>query len=95
VVIANPDDVGRTRYPMLYIAPMTTAYGGWANAEPNLYPKLKAGMGGITADSVVLLDQVRTVDVSRIRASTGALSSAELEPIREGFKAVFAEILKQ
>jgi mRNA interferase MazF len=94
VVIANPDNVGRTRYPVLYVAPMTTAYGGWANSQPKLYPTLTNGMGGINADSVVLLDQVRTVDVSRVRGSTGVLSDSELEPIRAGLRAVFAEVLE-
>lgn len=94
VVIANPDDAGRTRYPVLYVAPMTTTFGNWANGQPKLYPTLKNGMGGINADSVVLLDQIRTVDASRVRASTGVLSDSELEPIRAGLRAVFAEILE-
>jgi mRNA interferase MazF len=94
VVIANPDDMGRTRFPVLYVAPMTTTFGNWANLQSTLYPTLKNGMGGVNANSVVLLDQIRIIDVSRIRASTGVLSDTELQPIRAGMRAVFAEMLE-
>lgn len=57
VVVGVPSTLQATRFPMLMVAPMTTADlpGG------PLYPKLVPGTGGLTREGTVLLDQVRAL----------------------------------
>jgi mRNA interferase MazF len=58
----------------------------WSAASPMLYPKIPAGTGGIRNDSLVLLDQIRAVDVSRVVGKAGEFSESEMKPIYNGLK---------
>ncbi len=40
----------------IQVAPMTTQGGKWQQQNKNIYSLLKAGMGGLHVDSIVLLD---------------------------------------
>jgi mRNA interferase MazF len=53
---------GQVRYPMLFVAPLTTQKGEWVQRNSTLYPTLANGTGGLSQDSVVLLDQIRAID---------------------------------
>jgi mRNA interferase MazF len=53
---------GEVRYPMLIVVPLTTQTGLWSRQNPSLYPRLEAGVGGLTQSSVILLDQLRSID---------------------------------
>lgn len=75
---------GEVRYPMLIIAPLTTQTGSWALNNPSLYPSLEVGTGGLTKFSIVLLDQVRALDVSRVLAYLGTLTPQQYAPILQG-----------
>lgn len=87
VVVGVPSKIGTPRYPMLIIVPLTTDRGAkWSEASPNLYPKVPAGAGGIQNDSLALLDQIRSVDVSRVVGKAGKLSDSEMKPIFNGLK---------
>lgn len=91
LVITNPDNVARSRYPCLIIAPLTTTTGAWVANGGALYPTIDGAV--LPERSVVLLDQIQMIDVYRIERHYGKLSASELEPIRTGVKALFAEAL--
>lgn len=85
VVLGVPSAIQATRFPMLVVAPMTTAE---LPAGP-LYPRLQVEMGGLTREGTVLLDQVRALDVKRIRFKIGALADREYDPILATLKRSF------
>ena len=89
VVVGLPTLLDRPRFPMALVAPMTTAIGPWANQSPHLYPSLSAGIGGLTKDCVVLLDQLRSVDRNRIGRRIGTLTTPQLTPISTGMRRIF------
>jgi mRNA interferase MazF len=65
--------------------PITTDRGQrWANVSPDLYPRLPAGIGGLRKPSIVLLDQVQILDVTRIYKYRGRLTPEQCEPILNG-----------
>jgi len=88
VVVGIPQ--GAVRYPVILIAPLTTQTGDWVQANPALYPKLEAGMGGLSQESVLLLDQVRAIDVQRAIAYFGSLTPEEYQPILDGLQQIFS-----
>jgi len=89
VVVAIPDRAGTPRFPILVIAPLTTSKGPWTDAAPALYPILAVGAAGLHEESVVLLDQIRAAQESRIESYIGSLTEAEFEPIRKGIRRMF------
>ncbi len=92
IIITNPDNVGRSRYPCLIVAPLTTSQGTWVKAGKQLYPVINGVV--LPETSVVLLDQIQMIDVYRIEQYYGALTSSELEPVRIGIKALFMNALE-
>jgi len=85
VVGVPPEPV---RFPLILVAPLTTRIGPWAQKNPLLYPCLPAGVGGLHSPSIVLLDQVRALDLRRATHYIGTLDPASLEAIRRGLRAV-------
>lgn len=79
---------GEVRYLVVLIAPLTTQAGEWTQRNPAIYPKLVAGTGGLSQDSVVLLDQIRAIDARRITAYLGTLTSEEYAPILKGIQQI-------
>lgn len=72
------------RLDLAWIAPITTDRGyAWIAARPDLYHRLPAGTGGLAHDSVLLLDQVQAVDITRLRRSFGVIPPALLEAVRK------------
>ncbi len=89
VVVGNPELVGHPRFPVLEVVPLTSFRGQeWVKKGNSLYPTLKAGIGGIPKDSVVLLDQIQTVDVARVVAKVGELGKREMDRVHEGLKKI-------
>jgi mRNA interferase MazF len=82
VVVGIPP--GETRYLLVVIAPLTTRIGQWAQQNPVIYPQLPAGTGGLTQNSVVLLDQIRAIDAQRIIKYIGSLAPKQYAPIAAG-----------
>ncbi len=62
IVVGLPDKLGKPRFPMLIMTPLTTQTGKWVKDSPRLYPTLPPGSGGISQSSVVLLDHLRAID---------------------------------
>jgi mRNA interferase MazF len=94
IVVSNPADVGWQRYPTLLVVPLTTTDGNWVKKGKKLYCTLKATQGGVKEDCIAMLDQMQVIDVSRIVGKLGELTSAELEPVRFGVRAMFADLLE-
>ena len=86
VVVGTPES---PRFPVSIVVPLTTRGGSWAERSPVLYPKLLAGSGGLQRDSVVLLDQVRSLDIGRVRGYLGSLETDEFHPIQSGLRRMF------
>lgn len=89
VVIALPTRLGTSRYPMVLLAPITSAQGAWLKAAPQLYPALNKGAGNLNRASAVLLDHMRGVDVRRIVKRIGNLSAQDFKPIQQSLTILF------
>lgn len=80
VVIGIPQKVGNSRFPIILVAPMTTEKGQmWASSSPNLYPKLFEGQAGLPKASIILLDQIRAIDLKRVVRYLGTLKPVEYQ----------------
>ncbi len=65
LVVGLPHKVATPRFSMILLAPITTDRGQpWANSE--LYPKLSKDSTGLTSDSIVMLEQIRSLDANRV-----------------------------
>ncbi len=80
---------GPLRYPVVIAVPLTTQGGPWAKKNPNLYWYLPAGAGGIPQASIVLLDQVRALDVRRVNTYLGSLEPEIFTSIRNNLFQLF------
>ncbi|MEG4209111.1 type II toxin-antitoxin system PemK/MazF family toxin [Microcoleus sp. S13_B4] len=89
VVVGRPSNTGMIRFELVIVVPITRQSGDWTAQNPILYPSLQAGVGNLTADSIVLLDQVRAVDIRRVLRYLGSLTAEEYQPIANGLKAMF------
>lgn len=85
VVVGMPELAGTPHFGVLIVAPMTTDRGqAWAKRSPELYPRYAKGTANLKSPSVCLLDQIRALDVGRVRDYRGTLSTEEYGPIRKG-----------
>ena len=90
VVVGLPGSVGTSRFPVVFLMPLTSHKGqAWAKSAPALYPLLGAGTAGLPNDSVALTDQTRPLDTSRLARYLGTLSLTELAPLQTALRAVF------
>ncbi len=72
----------KTRFPVLWMIPITTDRGqSWISLSKNIYLRLPKGSGGLPADSVLLLDQLRAVDAKRIKRFLGTVSNEQFEHV--------------
>ncbi|MDH7578741.1 MAG: type II toxin-antitoxin system PemK/MazF family toxin [Bacillota bacterium] len=89
IVVGIPQ--GPVRYPVVVAVPLTTQSGPWARKNPSLYRHLPRGAGGIPQASIALLDQLRAVDVRRVKAYLGRLEPEIFQPIRNSLIELFAK----
>ena len=81
LIIQN--DVGNKYSPLTIVAPITSA------PRAKKYPTevgITAKESGLDSDSTVLLNQIRTVDKSRIVRKLGALSQAKMKEVDEAIR---------
>ncbi len=81
VIISN--NVGNQYADRVIVAPMTTAN------VAKVYPfevKLEEGEGGVAQTCKVLLDQIRTVDKSRLGAKLEMLPAARMEEVNRAIR---------
>jgi mRNA interferase MazF len=81
VIIQN--DVANEYSPVVIVAAITTAMG------PKEYPtevRVTAPEGGLKRDSVILLNQIRTIDKRRLIERWGKLTPQTMEKVDEALK---------
>lgn len=81
VVISN--DIGNQYADRIIVAPVSS--GNTSKVYP-FEVFLPAGESGLTSDSKALLDQIRTVDKSRLGKRIGQLSHARMEEINQAIR---------
>lgn len=79
MVLAIPE---RARFPVLWMIPITTDRGQvWVKSSSHLYIRLAKGTGGLPADSILLLDQLRSLDTKRVKRFVGAISDTQFKHV--------------
>jgi Growth inhibitor len=76
LVIQN--DLGNKHSPITIVAAITSGPGG------KTYPtevQLSKGEGGLTVDSVALLNQIRSIDKQRLVKRLGAVKASSMEKV--------------
>jgi mRNA interferase MazF len=86
VVVQN--DIGNKYSHVTIVAAITDA-GGARKSSPIYIPVAK-GDGGLTKDSLVLCNQVRTVDESRLGRILGRFSDATMSRVDQGLRVSLA-----
>lgn len=85
-VLIVQNDVGNRFSPTVIAAAITSKHD-----KTNLptHIGLKAGTGGLTKDSVVLLEQIRTLDKRRLREKAGRLDEDVLNQVDNALEVSF------
>lgn len=73
-VLIVQNDIGNRNAPTTIIAPITSRLS--KHPLPTHIP-IKAHTSGLTADSIVLMEQLRTIDKQRLKSKMGTLSCEE------------------
>ena len=76
-VLILQNDVGNRFSPTTIVAPLTTKLG---KAVLPTHVRIKQQQG-LTSDSIVLLEQIRTIDKNRLRGYVGSLDKATMSVI--------------
>lgn len=85
VIISN--NIGNQYSDRVIVAPITTGH------ISQVYPfevYIPAGEGGLSHDSKVVLDQIRTLDKQRLRQRIGALSAALMIEVDQAIRVSLA-----
>ncbi len=87
IVVGFPAQLGVLQFDVVIVVPLTTNRNqDWAIASPQLYPVFPSGVTGLRSSSVVLLDQVRAIDVRRMINYRGSLTADQFAPILNGLQ---------
>ena len=90
LIVGLPQTLGNPRFALIFIAPLTTNRNqNWANASPSLYPPLSQGDANLPQNSLVLLDQIRAIDLNRLVRYLGTLTTEQYKPILHSLKKIF------
>lgn len=73
-VLVVQNDVGNKYSPTIIVAAVTSQ----TKAKLPTHVELEAADGGLSKNSVVLLEQLRTIDKKRLRERIGALSASKI-----------------
>ncbi len=90
LIVGFPQAIGNPRYPLILVAPLTTnRLQSWAINSPNLYPQLSIGVANLPQNSLILLDQIRAIDLNRVVRYLGTLKIEQYQPILDHLKIIF------
>ena len=81
IAVSDPAVNADQRFPLIAVVPVTGTPG-----EGALYPSLAPGPSGLTKNSYVLTDHLRSIDKRRIRRIFGRLPAGELAAIDQGLE---------
>lgn len=74
-VLVVQNDVGNKYSPTIIVAAVTSQT---SKAKLPTHVELAATQGGLSKDSVVLLEQLRTIDKQRLKERIGALNDSQM-----------------
>ena len=77
-VLVVQNDVGNKYSPTIIVAAVTSQTG---KAKLPTHVQLEATQGGLSKNSVVLLEQLRTIDKRRLKEHIGTLSEKQLPTV--------------
>lgn len=77
-VLILQNNVGNRYSPTVIVAPITSQL---SKASLPTHVGINSGEGGLDLDSVVLAEQIRTLDKCRLRRRVGALSGGRVEAV--------------
>jgi mRNA interferase MazF len=90
MLVLDPSKLQKVPFPQLWVAPITSTM--LPEGENRI--RLEDGDGGLALGGTLLLDQMRAVDLSRLRSRHGQLSGAKLERVKNAVKALFDKALE-
>ncbi|MBR5516798.1 MAG: type II toxin-antitoxin system PemK/MazF family toxin [Firmicutes bacterium] len=79
-VLVVQNDVGNKYSPTIIVAAVTSQTG---KAKLPTHVQLDATQGGLSKDSVVLLEQLRTIDKQRLKERIGALNENQIPDVEK------------
>ena len=79
-VLVVQNDVGNKYSPTIIVAAVTSQTG---KAKLPTHVQLEATQGGLSKNSVVLLEQLRTIDKQRLKERIGALSESQIPDVEK------------
>ena len=79
-VLIVQNDTGNRHSPTV-IAAAITSQTGKANLPTHITLSARSGGGGLNRDSVILLEQIRTLDKSRLRGRMGKLDAGTMSAV--------------
>ncbi|MBR5001563.1 MAG: type II toxin-antitoxin system PemK/MazF family toxin [Firmicutes bacterium] len=79
-VIVIQNDIGNKYSPTVIVAAITSQIN---KAKLPTHVEIKAGEHGLNKDSVILLEQLRTVDKRRLRERIGRMEGEAMEKVNE------------
>lgn len=82
-VLIVQNDVGNKHAPTTLVAPITSAMG--KHTLPT-HIVLDKGSCGLKTTSIVLLEQIRVIDKSRLSGKVGVLSNEQMIQVDKGIK---------
>ncbi len=82
-VLVVQNDIGNKYSPTVIVAAITSQID---KAKLPTHVELKASEHGLDRDSVVLLEQIRTIDKRRLREKVARLSGEVIERVDEALK---------
>ncbi len=88
LIIGIPDLLDTPRYPVLVTIPLTTNTDIWSDKN-KLYIKLSKGEANLTSESILITDQVLTIDATRIIGYIGSLSGKKITLVKDKIKTIF------
>jgi mRNA interferase MazF len=79
-LVLSVDDYTQGPAGMVVIAPLTRRFKAHL---AGMHVPIKASEGGLSEPSVILCDQLRSVDRSRLRRNSGAVSQATMDSVAD------------
>ncbi len=79
-VLVVQNDVGNKYSPTIIVAAVTSQTG---KAKLPTHVRLNAAQGGLSKDSVVLLEQLRTIDKQRLKERIGTLNERQIPDVEK------------
>ena len=79
-VLVVQNDVGNKYSPTIIVAAVTSQTG---KAKLPTHVQLSATEGGLSKDSVVLLEQLRTIDKQRLKERIGSLNENQIPDVEK------------